>query len=165
MTTGKTKALTRWTFVGKVTSLLFNKLSRLLITFLPIVPKTGFRGPANRSDLTPWGLRGHCDWKRQGECIWRQFSKQRTTSIDCCSMCLWLNAIDGQTVTGSLTGNNYKGKSPKEHTSVSTTAQCFWQGSPKEEYTESAKLHLALTVWWPCCGESDRCHSSKSGIR
>ena len=88
MTTGKTKALTRWTFVGKVTSLLFNKLSRLLITFLPIVPKTGFRGPANRSDLTPWGLRGHCDWKRQGECIWRQFSKQRTTSIDCCSMCL-----------------------------------------------------------------------------
>ena len=35
MTTGKTIALTRWTFVGKVTSLLFNKLSRLVITFLP----------------------------------------------------------------------------------------------------------------------------------
>ena len=35
MTTGKTIALTRWTFVGKVTSLLFNKLSRLAITFLP----------------------------------------------------------------------------------------------------------------------------------
>ena len=34
MTTGKTKALTRWTFVGKVTSLLFNMLSRLVITFL-----------------------------------------------------------------------------------------------------------------------------------
>ena len=34
-TTGKTIALTRWTFVGKVTSLLFNKLSRLVITFLP----------------------------------------------------------------------------------------------------------------------------------
>ena len=32
MTTGKTKALTRWTFVGKVMSLLFNILSRLLIT-------------------------------------------------------------------------------------------------------------------------------------
>ena len=31
----KTIALTRWTFVGKVTSLLFNMLSRLIITFLP----------------------------------------------------------------------------------------------------------------------------------
>ena len=35
MTTGKTTALTRWTFVGKVTSLLFNMLSMLVITFLP----------------------------------------------------------------------------------------------------------------------------------
>ena len=35
MTTGKTIALTRWTFVGKVLSLLFNTLSRLVITFLP----------------------------------------------------------------------------------------------------------------------------------
>ena len=35
MTTGKTIALTRWIFVGKVMSLLFNKLSRLVITFLP----------------------------------------------------------------------------------------------------------------------------------
>ena len=35
MTTGKTKALTKWTFVGKVMSLLFNMLSRLVITFLP----------------------------------------------------------------------------------------------------------------------------------
>ena len=35
MTIGKTVALTRWTFVGKVMSLLFNMLSRLLITFLP----------------------------------------------------------------------------------------------------------------------------------
>ena len=35
MTTGKTKALTRWTFVGKVMSLIFNMLSRLVITFLP----------------------------------------------------------------------------------------------------------------------------------
>ena len=33
--TGKTIALTRWTFVGKVVSLLFNMLSRLVITFLP----------------------------------------------------------------------------------------------------------------------------------
>ena len=34
MTTGKTIALTRWTFAGKVMSLLFNMLSRLVITFL-----------------------------------------------------------------------------------------------------------------------------------
>ena len=35
MTTGKTTALTRWIFVGKVMSLLFNMLSRLVIAFLP----------------------------------------------------------------------------------------------------------------------------------
>ena len=35
MATGKTIALTRWTFVGKLMSLLFNMLSRLVITFLP----------------------------------------------------------------------------------------------------------------------------------
>ena len=35
MTTGKTIALTRWTFVGKVIPLLFNTLSRFVIAFLP----------------------------------------------------------------------------------------------------------------------------------
>ena len=35
MTTGKTVALTIWTFVGKVMSLLFNMLSRFIIAFLP----------------------------------------------------------------------------------------------------------------------------------
>ena len=35
MTTGKAIALTRWTFIGKVMSLLFNMLSRLIITFHP----------------------------------------------------------------------------------------------------------------------------------
>ena len=35
MTIGKTIVLTRWTFVGKVMSLLFNMLSRLVIAFLP----------------------------------------------------------------------------------------------------------------------------------
>ena len=35
MTTGKTIALTKWTFVGKVMSLLFNMLPRLVIAFLP----------------------------------------------------------------------------------------------------------------------------------
>ena len=37
MTTGKTIALTRWTFVGKVMSLLLNMLYRLVITFLPVL--------------------------------------------------------------------------------------------------------------------------------
>ena len=35
MTNGKTIALTRWTFVGKIMSLFFNMLSRLVITFFP----------------------------------------------------------------------------------------------------------------------------------
>ena len=39
MTTGKTIALTRWTFVGKVKSLLFNMLSRLVIGFLPRIKR------------------------------------------------------------------------------------------------------------------------------
>ena len=42
MTTGKTIALTRWTFVGKVMSLLFNMLSRLVITFLPRSKRLNF---------------------------------------------------------------------------------------------------------------------------
>ena len=42
MTTGKTIALTRQTFVGKVISLLFNMLSRLVITFLPRSKRLNF---------------------------------------------------------------------------------------------------------------------------
>ena len=42
MTTGKNKALTRQTFVGKVMTLLFNMLSRLDIAFLTVVGKTDF---------------------------------------------------------------------------------------------------------------------------
>ena len=42
MTTGKTIALTRWTFVDKVMSLLFNMLSRLVITFLPRSKRLNF---------------------------------------------------------------------------------------------------------------------------
>ena len=49
MTTGKTMALTKWTFVGKVMSLLFNMLSGLVITFLP------------RSVFYFHGCR-HCPW-------------------------------------------------------------------------------------------------------
>ena len=44
MTTGKTIALTRQTFVGKVMSLLFNMLSRLAITFLPRIKCLLFHG-------------------------------------------------------------------------------------------------------------------------
>ena len=42
MTMGKTIALTRWTYVGKVMSLLFNMLSRLVITFLPRSKRLNF---------------------------------------------------------------------------------------------------------------------------
>ena len=51
MTTGKTIALTRWTFVGKVVSLFFNMLSRLVITFLP----------RNKCILIPWFC-SHLQW-------------------------------------------------------------------------------------------------------
>ena len=44
MTTGKTIALTRWTFVGKVMSLLLNMLSRLVITFLSRSKRLLFHG-------------------------------------------------------------------------------------------------------------------------
>ena len=48
MTTGKTIALTRRTFVGKVMSLLFNMLSRLVITFLPKVRVFSLHGCSHR---------------------------------------------------------------------------------------------------------------------
>ena len=44
MTTGKTIALTRWTFVGKAMALFFNMLSRLVITFLPRSKYLSFHG-------------------------------------------------------------------------------------------------------------------------
>ena len=44
VTTGNTIALTRWTFVGKVMSLLLNMLSRLVITFLPRSKRLNFIG-------------------------------------------------------------------------------------------------------------------------
>ena len=77
MTTGKTIALTRWTFVGKVVSLLFHMLSSLVITFLPrskhllisrlqsLVPslmanRWGNNGNSDRLYL--FGLQNHCRW-------------------------------------------------------------------------------------------------------
>ena len=62
MTTGKTIALTRWTFVDKVMSLLFNMLSRLVISFLPrskhlliswqLSPSAGILEPPKIKSLT-----------------------------------------------------------------------------------------------------------------
>ena len=54
MTTGKTIALTRWTFVGKVISLLFNMLSRLVITSLPrnkLLLISWLQSPSENSDV------------------------------------------------------------------------------------------------------------------
>ena len=56
MTTGKTIALTRWTFVGKVTSLLFNMLPRLVTAFLPrskclLIPWLQSPSPVNLEPL------------------------------------------------------------------------------------------------------------------
>ena len=81
MITGQTIALTRWTFVGIVMSLLFNMLSRLIIAFLPKKEQVSFnfmaavticsdfgdqenysgrstRAVAGRTNPTPW-LREH----------------------------------------------------------------------------------------------------------
>ena len=55
MITGKTIALTRWTFVGKVMSLLFNMLSRLVITFLPrskCLLISGLQSPSTPKEMT-----------------------------------------------------------------------------------------------------------------
>ena len=52
LTTGKTINLTRWTFVGKVMSLLFNMLSRLVVTFLPRSKVKSFSRV--RLFVTPW---------------------------------------------------------------------------------------------------------------
>ena len=54
MTTGKTTALTRWTFVGKIMSLLFNMLSRLAITFLPSVRRAEVTQPRLGVGLPSW---------------------------------------------------------------------------------------------------------------
>ena len=51
MTTGKTIALIRWTFVGEVMSLLFNMLSRFVIGFLPRSKHLGNREPDNKGPV------------------------------------------------------------------------------------------------------------------
>ena len=69
LTTGKTIALTRWTFVGNIMSLLFNILSRLVITFLPRSkrlliswlqsPSAVMLEPPPKYSLTPFPLFPH----------------------------------------------------------------------------------------------------------
>ena len=53
MTTGKTIALTRWTFVGQVISLLFNMLSSLVIAFLPKIKRLLISWPSSAVILEP----------------------------------------------------------------------------------------------------------------
>ena len=53
MTTRKTIALTRWTFVSKVMSLLFNVLSELVIAFLPRTICSNFSAQVNSLSLFP----------------------------------------------------------------------------------------------------------------
>ena len=62
MTTGKTIALTRWTLVGKVMSLLFNMLSRLVISFLPRSKRLLISGlqPPSAVILEPQKIVFHC---------------------------------------------------------------------------------------------------------
>ena len=61
LTTGKAIALTRWTFVDKVMSLLFNSLSRLVIAFLP------------RRSLQSWPLFCLVPWWAQPMFLWHQW--------------------------------------------------------------------------------------------
>ena len=66
LTTGKTIALTRWTFISKVMSLFFNMLSRLVITFLP------------RSKCLSWARRLQGQWAKEGR--WDK-KKQQTPRL------------------------------------------------------------------------------------
>ena len=62
MITGKTIALARWTFVGKVMSLLFNMLSKLVITFLPRSKHLliSWLQPSSAMILEPQNIVCHC---------------------------------------------------------------------------------------------------------
>ena len=62
MTTGKTITLTRWTFVGKVMSLLLNMLSRLVITFLPGSKPQATPRPLHRLPVNPLCLLFPCSF-------------------------------------------------------------------------------------------------------
>ena len=78
VTTGKTTALTRWIFVGKVTSLLFKTLSRFVIAFLPRSntawyllyvesEKSQFHRSCRVVVATGWGWRDKGKWEDVGQ--------------------------------------------------------------------------------------------------
>ena len=58
MTTGKTIALNRWIFVGKVMSLLFNMLSRFVIAFIVILTGVREKEMATHSSVLAWRIPG-----------------------------------------------------------------------------------------------------------
>ena len=78
MTTGKTIALTRWTFAGKVTFLLFNMLSRFVIAFLP----------RNKHLLISWLL------SPSAVILEPKKIKSATVSIDSPSICYEVMGLD-----------------------------------------------------------------------
>ena len=87
MTTGKTIALTRWTFVGKVMSLLFNMLSRLVITFLPRSIgsiKSVLMRQTVKMDGVKWELTLGCHIERQ-EGVVKTVSKQIVQGLYTCT--------------------------------------------------------------------------------
>ena len=82
MTTGKTIALTRWTFVGKVMSLLCNMLSRLVITFLPrraVAKRSHPTSEVRRGDL----VQGKEQWLRSAGAAMKRYPmcKVRETQV------------------------------------------------------------------------------------
>ena len=86
MTTGKTTALTIWTFVGKVMSLLFNMLSRLVIAFLPRSKCLNFIFTITQhskawSPLQRWRLKGlpKVAWWKPSHAVWMTASSSSPT--------------------------------------------------------------------------------------
>ena len=85
MTTGKTMALTRWTFVGKVMSLLFNMLSMLVIAFLPV----------SKHLLISWHLfkLDQCNINRPRDIVWLHSKQDKELNLeilwDCCCLLLY----------------------------------------------------------------------------
>ena len=77
MTTGKTIALTRRTFVGKVMSLLMNMLSRLVITFLPGNKRllASWLQSPSAVILEPWDFFGRNDAKAETPVLWTPHAK------------------------------------------------------------------------------------------
>ena len=79
--TGKTIALTKWTFVGKVMSLLFNMLYKLVITFLPR-NKQGYGFSSGHAWM--WELDYKESWAHNNWCIWTGvLEKTLESSLNC----------------------------------------------------------------------------------